>query len=299
MEALQAYAAFVRTFEAGSFSAVAREMGISQSAVSKQIAALESAIGVQLFARTTRKLQPTNEALQLYDHVRQLLDAVDSLKAAAGKRATASGTLRITMPNAYGRLRVCPRHPAFRDRHPMVRMDMLQTDHVVDMVEEGFELGIRMGTLAPSTLMARPIGIVDQLLVATPEYLARQKSPETPSDLAVHACVLYGKGSRWTRWAFESETGRHTVEVDGPLRCSDHQAMFELVCAHQGIALVPDWVVGDAIQTGRVRCLLPDFYPIPLPVNVVYPQTRFLSQRARSFIDYLVDDQRAPPSPSM
>lgn len=291
MDALQAYTAFVRSFEAGSFSAVAREMGISQSAVSKQIAALESGLGVQLFARTTRKLQPTNEALQLYDHVRQLLDAVDSLKAAAGKRATASGTLRITAPSAYGRLRVCPRLPAFLERHPLVKVEVLLTDQVVDLVEEGFELGIRLGTLAPSTLMARPIGIVEQVLVATPAYLARHKAPESPSDLAGHACVLYGKGARWTHWAFESDTGRHTVEVDGTIRCSDHQAMFDLVCADQGIALVPDWVAADAIKSGRVRWLLHDFYPIPLPVHVVYPQTRFLSQRARSFIDYLAAGQ--------
>lgn len=293
MDALQAYTAFVRSFEAGSFSAVAREMGISQSAVSKQIATLESGIGVQLFARTTRKLQPTHEALQLYDPVRQLLDAVDSLKTAAGKRATASGTLRITAPNAYGRLKICPRLPAFLEQFPLVKMDMLLTDQVVDLVEEGFELGIRIGTLAPSSLMARPIGIVDQVLVASPEYLAAHQVPESPSDLAGHTCVLYGKSARWARWAFESDTGRHTVEVDGAIRCSDHQAMFELVCAHQGIALVPDWIVGDAIKTGRVQWLLHDFYAIPLPVHVVYPQTRFLSQRARSFIDFLVGEQRS------
>jgi DNA-binding transcriptional LysR family regulator len=293
MDALQAYTAFVRSFEAGSFSAVAREMGISQSAVSKQIATLESGIGVQLFARTTRKLQPTHEALQLYDPVRQLLDAVDSLKTAAGKRATASGTLRITAPNAYGRLKICPRLPVFLEQFPLVKMDMLLTDQVVDLVEEGFELGIRIGTLAPSSLMARPIGIVDQVLVASPEYLAAHKVPEFPSDLAAHTCVLYGKSARWARWAFESDTGRHTVEVDGAIRCSDHQAMFELVCAHQGIALVPDWIVGDAIKAGRVQWLLQDFYPIPLPVHVVYPQTRFLSQRARSFIDFLVAEQRS------
>lgn len=292
MDALQTYAAFVRSFEAGSFSAVAREMGISQSAVSKQIAALESVIGVQLFARTTRKIQPTHEALQLYDHVRQLLDAIDSLKAAAGKRATASGTLRVTAPSAYGRLRVCPKLPAFLEQNPLVKVEMVLTDQIVDLVEEGYELGIRIGTLAPSTLMARPIGIVDQVLVATPEYLTRNTAPESPSDLANHACVLYGNGARWTRWEFESDTGRHAVGVDGSIRCSDHQAMFDMVCAHQGVALIPDWVVGDAIKEGRVRWLLQDFYPIPLPVHVVYPQTRFLSQRARSFIDYLVQQQR-------
>lgn len=293
MDALQSYTAFVRSVESGSFSAVARELGTSQSAISKQIAALESSLGVQLFARTTRRLQPTNEAVQLYEHVRQLLDAVESLKAAGGQRATAYGNLRITLPNAYGRLKICTKLPAFLESHPLVRLEILLTDQVVDLVEEGLELGVRIGALAPSTLMARPIGIVDQILVATPEYLARQRLPETPSDLAEHTCVLYGKGTRWTRWEFESETGRHAVEVDGVIRVNDHQAMFELVCAHQGIALVPDWAVGDAIQTGRVTWLLQDYYPIPLPVSIVYPQTRFLSQRARSFIDYFVADQRS------
>jgi DNA-binding transcriptional LysR family regulator len=300
VDPLQSYAAFVRSFEAGSFSAVAREMGTSQSAISKQIATLESSLGVQLFARTTRRLQPTHEALQLYEHVRQLLDAVESLKSAGGRRASASGTLRITLPSSYGRLRICPRLPAFLDQHPRVRMDILLTDQVLDLVEEGLELGVRIGTLAPSTLMARPLGIVDQVLIATPEYLARHRAPESPSDLADHACVLYGKGPRWTRWEFESESGRHAVEVDGAIRVDDHQAMFELVCAHQGIALVPDWVIGNAVQAGRVHWLLQDFYPIPLPVNIVYPQTRFLSQRARSFIDYLLAGQpaaAAAPSP--
>lgn len=294
MDALQSYTAFVRSFEAGSFSAVARELGTSQSAISKQIASLESSLGVQLFARTTRRLQPTHEALQLYEHVRQLLDAVESLRSASGRRATGSGTLRITLPNAYGRLKIGPKLPAFLDSHPLVRMEIVLTDQIVDLVEEGLELGVRIGALAPSSLMARPIGIVDQVLVATPEYLAKQRFPETPSDLAEHRCVLYGgKGARWARWEFESESGRHAVEVDGAIRINDHQAMFDLVCAHQGIALVPDWTVGDAIKTGRVTWLLQDYYPIPLPVSIVYPQTRFLSQRARNFIDYFVADQRS------
>ena len=293
MDAIQAYTAFVRSFEAGSFSAVAREMGISQSAVSKQIASLEATFGAQLFARTTRKLTPTTEALQLYEHVRQLLDAVESLRSAAGKRAIASGTLRITLPAAYGRLQICPRLPGFLEQFPLVKVEMLLTDQIVDLVEEGLELGVRIGTLPPSTLMARPIGIVDQVLVATPEYLSRSRAPESPSDLAGHACVLYSKTARWSRWEFESDSGRHAVEVDGPIRCNDHQVMLELVCAHQGVALVPDWVAADALKSGRVVSLLPDFYPIPLPVHVVYPQTRFLSHRARSFIDYLVAEQRA------
>lgn len=296
MDSVQAYTAFVRSFEAGSFSAVAREMGISQSAVSKQIASLETTFGVQLFARTTRKLAPTTEALQIYEHVRQLLDAVESLRSAAGKRAIASGTLRITLPAAYGRLRICPKLPAFLEQFPLVKVEMLLTDQVIDLVEEGLELGIRIGTLPPSTLMARPIGIVDQVLVASPGYLSAHRAPESPSDLETHTCVLYAKGARWSRWEFESDSGRHAVEVDGAIRCNDHQAMIELVCADQGIALVPDWAAAEPIKSGRVMSLLPDFYPIPLPVHVVYPQTRFLSHRARSFIDYIVAEQRARPS---
>lgn len=292
MDALQSYTAFVRSFEAGSFSAVAREMGTSQSAVSKQIAALENSLGVQLFSRTTRRLQPTAEALQLYEHVRQLLDAMDALKSASGRQAVASGTLRLTLPSSFAQRRIIPLLPGFLEKFPEVHLDIVLTDQVLDLVEEGLELGVRIGNLAPSTLMARPIGVIEQVLVASPPYLARHGTPETPQDLSTHSCVLYGSSPRWTRWEFESETGRHAVEVGGAVRVNDPQAMFELVCAHQGIALVPDWVIRDEIASGRVCWLMQDFYPIPQPVNFVYPQTRFLSQRARSFIDYILEQQR-------
>lgn len=292
MDALRSYSAFVRTFEAGSFSAVAREMGTSQSAVSKQIAALESSLGVQLFARTTRRLQPTAEALHLYEHVRQLLDAIEALRSPSNREAKASGTLRISVPSSYGRRRICPKLPKFLKQFPEVQLDIQLTDQVVDLIEEGLELGIRIGHLATSTLIARPLGIIDQRLVASSEYLSGRRVPESPTDLAEHLCILYGGGSRWSRWEFESETGRHAVEVNGPVRVNDPEAMFGLVLAHQGIALVPEWVVGDEITSGQVRWLLQDYYPIPQPVNMVYPRTRFLSQRARSFIDFFVAEQR-------
>jgi len=292
VDALQSYTAFVRSFEAGSFSAVAREMGTSQSAVSKQIAALENSLGIQLFSRTTRRLQPTAEALQLYEHVRQLLDAMDALKSASGRKAVASGTLRITLPSSYAQRRIIPLLPGFLEKFPQVNLDIQLTDQVLDLVEEGLELGVRIGNLAPSTLMARPIGVIEQVLVASPQYLQKHGTPESPLDLSNHSCVLYGGGTRWMRWEFESETGRHAVEVSGPVRVNDPQAMFELVCAHQGIALVPDWVISDEIKSGRVHWLMQDFYPIPQPVNFVYPHTRFLSQRARSFIDYILAEQK-------
>lgn len=188
MDPLQSYSAFVRSFEAGSFSAVARELGISQSAVSKQIASLEASLGVQLFTRTTRKLQPTTEALNLYDHVRQLLDAVETLRSARGEQSPARGTLRITLPTALGRHRICPRLPDFLQQNPMVDVEALLTDEVLDLVEEGIDLAVRIGTLSPSTLMARPWGLMDQVVVASPTYLAQRRAPESPSDLSEHRC---------------------------------------------------------------------------------------------------------------
>jgi DNA-binding transcriptional LysR family regulator len=288
----QAYSAFVRTFEAGSFSAVAREMGTSQSAISKQIAALEVSLGVQLFARTTRRLQPTAEALALYGHVRQLLDAVETLKTVHGLEAKASGTLRMSLPSAYGRHQIGPLLPKFLARFPNVRLDILLTDQAVDLIEEGLELGIRIGDLEASTLVTRSLGTIEYFLVATPEYLKRRGVPESPVDLVEHACILYSGGSRGTRWEFESENGRHAVEVSGPTYINDPDAMYGLVRADQGIALVPNWIVGDDIASGRVRWLLQDYYPLAQPVSVVYPQTRFLSQRARSFIDFVLAEQR-------
>jgi DNA-binding transcriptional LysR family regulator len=287
MDSLQAYAAFVRTFEAGSFSAVARELGTTQSAVSKQIASLERSLGVQLFARTTRRLQPTAEALQLYEHVRQLLDAVDGVRA--GERgAQLTGTLRVSAPSAYGRRRLCPLAPEFLRQHPLVRLEIVLTEQDSDLIGEGFELGVRIGELPASTLMARPIDSIEYLLVATPDYLERHGTPESPIELADHACIALGGSGRFARWEFESENGRQAVEVSGPVQVNDPDAVHALVCAHQGIGLLPRWVLGDDLERVRLRWLMPDYYPLSQRVSVVYPKTRFLSQRARRFIDFLL-----------
>lgn len=294
MDNVAAYTAFARACESGSFSAVARELGTTQSAISKQIASLESYLGVQLFARTTRRITPTDEALQLYDHVRQLLDAIDALRISTDKQASATGNLRLTMPTSYGRKHICPLLPKFLETHAQVRLDITLTDQAIDLVEEGMELSIRVGALASSTLMARPIGIADQLLVATPQYLDRIGRPDSPIDLATFSCITYGRGERWSRWEFESENGRQAVDVIGPVRANDPDVMYGMVLADMGIALIPEWVVDGDIASGRVEWLLQDYYPRPLPINIVYPQTRFLSQRARSFIDFVIAELRRP-----
>jgi len=293
MAKLLVYAAFARAYELGSFSAVGRELGLTQSTVSKHIAGLEAELGVQLFARTTRKLNPTLEAERLYEGVQHLLDAADAIHSAAGSaRAEPTGLLRITLPDSYGRAVVMPQVAKFLSRYPRVRLDVRLTDKSINLIEEGLELGVRIGDLSSSTLVARPLGIAEHLIVATSQYLAAHGEPLHPSDLAQHNCIVYTGFARANRWVFDSEQGRQVVEVPSTLGVNSADAMYGAVLHHVGIARVPAWVAQDDLRAGKVRALLPDDYPIPLPINIIYPQTRVLSLRARHFIDFLLEEHR-------
>jgi len=291
VDSTKAYQVFVRALEVGSFSAVAREMGTTQSSISKIIASLETSLGVQLFARTTRKLHPTDEALQLYEHARQLLDTVNALTSASRKaqKAEASGLLRLTIPHSYGRRRLMPLLARFIERYPKVKLDIVMKDDILDLISEGLELGVRIGTLPSNTLIARSLGIVEYTTVASARYLAQHGRPESPLDLAQHACIVSGTQSRWH---FESEHGRQSVDVSGPIRVNDAEAICQAVQADLGIAQIPDWLVRSDFAAHGLVPLLDDYYPIPKPVSIVYPQTRFLTQRARSLIDFLVAEMR-------
>lgn len=290
MPSLLTYTAFARAYELGSFSAVGRELGLTQSTVSKHIASLEGELKVQLFARTTRKLNPTPEAMRLYEGVQHLLEAADAIHSSiGGARAVPSGLLRITLPDSYGRAIVMPIVAQFLAAWPRVRLDVRLTDQTVDLIEEGVELGVRIGDLSSSTLIARPLGIVEHLIVATPAYLAAHGEPRHPTDLLQHNCIVYTGFARGNRWVFDSDQGRQTIEVPSTLGLNSADAIYGAVLQHVGIARVPAWVVGNDLATGRVRRLLPDDYPTPLPVNIVYPQTRLPSARARCFIEFLVE----------
>jgi DNA-binding transcriptional LysR family regulator len=291
MPSLIAYTAFARAFELGSFSAVGRELGLTQSTVSKHIATLEGELKVQLFARTTRKLNPTPEALRLYEGVQHLLEAADAIHSSiGGARAEPSGLLRIALPDSYGRAIVMPALARFLAKFPRVRLDVRLTDQAINLIEEGVELGVRIGDLASSTLIARSVGIVEHLIVATPKYLAVHGEPRHPTDLLQHNCIVYTGFAKGNRWVFDSDQGRQTIEVSSTLGVNSADAMYGAVLHHVGIARVPAWVVGSDIARGRVRRLLPDDYPTPLPINIVYPQTRGLSSRARCLIEFLLAD---------
>jgi DNA-binding transcriptional LysR family regulator len=291
MDRLAAFTAFARACETGNFSAVARELGVSQPTISKHIAAAEAHLGVQLFSRTTRRLQPTADARRLYPAVRQLLDALELVEAGSRRPIDApSGTLRVAVPESFGRAEIVPRLGRYLRRYPEVRLELRMTDATVDLVEKGAELGVRIGVLAPSSLIARRIGTVRHRVVAGRGYLKGRRAPLVPDELAGHDCIVYTGFARATEWAFDSEFGRHVIEVEPRLALDSADAIAEAVRADLGIALVPSWLLDAEIADGRVAVLLDDFYPPTLPIQIVYPETRWLSRRARSFIDFLIGE---------
>ncbi|PWR17536.1 LysR family transcriptional regulator [Zavarzinia aquatilis] len=290
MDGLQVLKAFVRALEVGSFSAVGRELGTSQSTVSKQIATLEESLGVQLFARTTRRLNPTAEALQLHEHVRQLLDALDTIKAGAPTPdAVPRGLLRLAAPTSFGRACIIPQVPHFLKRYPEVTLDVVLTDRVTDLVEEGFELAIRAGNLPSSSMIARSLGLTELSVVGAPSLFEGRRAPETPLDLSSWNVLIYTGIKSPGRWEFESEHGRQIAELQGSVRSNDLDAILDLCLDGLGLAALPDFMVDGPIREGRLRPVLNDYYLIPLPINVIYPQTRFLTLRARCFIDFLIE----------
>lgn len=294
MDILSQYRTFVKAIELGNFSLVAKELELSQSAVSKQVASLEADIGVQLFARTTRKITPTEEAIELYPHVIRLLQALSNIQTSgeAHKNLMITGTLRLSIPNTFGRKKILPSIPKFTEMYPKINLDIRLTNSTtkVDLVEEGIDLAIHIGELPPSTLMARSLGIIQTKLIATPEYLSRYGRPTYPSDLSEHQCLILTENLLNDRWVFESEQGREVISVTGPFRANDLQAIYDAALNNLGIAQIPDWVIDSDLEQGRIEWILKEYYSVPIPIRFIYPQTRFLSLRSRYFIDFMIKE---------
>ncbi len=295
---IEAYAAFARMMELGSFSAVGRQLGISQSTVSKHIAALEADFGAQLFLRTTRRISPTAEAVRIHEHIQRMLDAMESARAAVrGQLPEAAGLLRVALPVSLGQTLIVPLLPHFLELNPMMTIEAVLIDGVRDLVAEGFELAVVTASPSEGSMITRTLRVFEWVVVASPAYLANHPRPEEAIDLEKHD-VIRSNGADDTPLNFESENGRQAIRVCGRISTNSDSAAYDLACNGSGIAIVPGWLAQSDIATGRMVSLLPDHYLPAIPVSYIYPQTRFLSRRARSFIDFLVErvgqSQREP-----
>lgn len=291
MDRLTEMEAFVRVVDHGGFTEAARKMGVSKSAVSKHVAALEARLAVRLLNRTTRRVSLTELGLAYYDRARVVLaDALDADSMVTAMQATPAGSLRISAPVSFGVAQLSPAVAGFLCAFPEVDVNMVLDDRFVELVAEGFDLAVRIGVLQDSALKARKLAEARRLLVASPDYLAAMGAPRTLDDLGAHRLLHYTNLATGNFWRLRGASGeeRH-IRVGGRLTANNGDSLMRAAEAGIGVALLPSFILGDALETGRLVEVLPDRAPDLLGVFAVHPEARFPQPKLRAFVDFLVE----------
>jgi DNA-binding transcriptional LysR family regulator len=302
MDRLAAMRAYVQVVEAGSFVRAAEKLGASTSSTSRLIAELEAHLGARLLNRTTRKLSLTETGQAYYERCVQLLADIEEAEAAAGAAAAVpTGRLKLTCPYNLLAQPIGPALAEFNRRHPKVSFDVTVADRVIDLVDEGFDLAVRIGAPGGEQLVARRLGSTQLVACAAPAYLERNGTPRAPADIAAHRVLTYAYVSSPFQWRLVDGDGRtYEVRVAGPLHANSGELLVAAAVAGMGIAFEPDFVVGPHLARGELQRLLPEYSGPKLDVWAVYPSRRHLSAKVRAFIDYLAEvfaaDPLRPPS---
>jgi DNA-binding transcriptional LysR family regulator len=278
---------FVRIVDAGSFSAVAREMDMIQPTVSKQLTALEERLGVRLLNRTTRKLSLTDAGREYYQRCKRILDEVQELESEVSDlQNRPTGTLRVNAPVAFGHLYLVPLSFRFRTQYPGLATDLSLNDRYVDLVQEGFDIAIRFGELEDSQLVARHVGSSARICVASPAYLRAKGRPTTPADLKRHNCITYTY-LFGNEWRFDGPGGPETIRAFGDFRANSGLTIRAAALEGIGIANIPAFVVREDVESGRLVQVLPEYGPAPVRISAVYPSARLLSRKVKLFVDFI------------
>lgn len=285
MDRFQAMATFVRVVETGSFSAAARQLGVGQPAVSKTVAQLEEWLQARLLLRSTHGLTPTEAGAGYYERARAALREAEEAEAAARGAAGLSGRLRLAAPTTFARLLVVPRLPKFLARHPHLDVEVILDDRPIDLIAEGIDVALRLGSLADSTAVARRLASGGRAVVATPAYLARAGVPVSPADLAGHEAVIYTPLG--TSWLFRRAGAEASVVVQGRLRMSAAEGVRAAVLADLGLTIASEWMFAPDLASGAVMPVLADWALPPLDLWAVFPTGRLASAKARAFADFM------------
>jgi len=298
MDQLAALRALRRVVELGSFTAAADALGVSHTAVSRQISQLERHVGAQLLNRNTRRFALTSAGRQYHADSSAILDALDAADRAAGQHQhTPSGTLRINAPMAYGTLELAAWLPRFLQCHPDIDVDLVCNDRIVDLIEDGFDVALRLSRALPdSTLVARRLATSAVLAVASPAYVARHGLPATPDALHAHACLVYTLAAKPRDWTFiDGDGAAHTVTVRGSLQANTSVALRAAALGGLGIAAAADFIVRDDLAQGSLVPVLPGYAMPARALYALYPQSRLLSPKVRAFIDFAAAHYGAAP----
>ncbi|WP_458759670.1 LysR family transcriptional regulator [Afipia sp. TerB] len=290
MDRIDAMNVFVAVADQQGFAPAARRLGLSTSAVTRMVAALEDKVGARLLQRTTRSVTLTDVGTRYLERARRILADIEEAEASTrAERTEPSGRLVISAPLVFGRLHVRPLVTAYLDRYPDVSAELRLSDRMLNLVEDGVDIAVRVGELADSTLVARHIGDMRRLAVASPDYLKRRGVPQTPLDLAGHDLIQFTSTSSLSDWRFVDH-GKD-VRVPRASRFATNSADAAIQHAEQGggVALVLAYQAADAIAHNRLAILLADYEPPPSPIHLVYPTSRLLSAKVRAFVDTVVE----------
>jgi DNA-binding transcriptional LysR family regulator len=297
MDRLLSMAVFKRVVDAGSFAGAARHFGISPEMAGNHVRALEARLGVRLLNRTTRRLHLTEAGAAYHARCAQILSEIEEAEAEAGaQQAAPSGLLRLTGPLTFGEQHLGPAISDYLARYPSVSMEVFLSDRHVNLIDEGFDLAIRIGVPPDSTLIARRLALASLVLCAAPSYLERRGRPEQPSDLSRHSCLVYADLRSPRTWRFTAADGQvETVQITGPLSSNNPQLIVSLAVAGHGLILWPSFAVGAHILAGRLVPLLTTWHSRELAIQAIYPHRSLLSAKVRTFVDFLAERYAGEP----
>src|SRR5215467_170711 len=297
MDRILSMAVFKRVVDAGSFAAAARHLGMSPEMAGNHVKALEAHLGVRLLNRTTRRMHLTEAGAAYHARCAQILSEIEQAEAEAGsQQAAPSGLLRITGPLTFGELHLGSAISDYMARYPAVGVEVFLSDRYVNLIDEGFDLAIRIGEPPDSSLITRRLSSAHLVLCASPTYLERSGRPEKPTDLNGHACLVYADLRSPRTWQFIAPDGRvETVQVTGPFSSNNPQLLLSLAVAGHGLILWPSFAVAGSILAGRLVPSLTNWRSRELTIRALYPHRPLLSAKVRTFVDFLAD--RFGPEP--
>jgi DNA-binding transcriptional LysR family regulator len=300
MDRFTALRTFVTVVEKGSFAAAAEGLRLSRAMVTKHVADLEAHLDTRLLNRTTRRLSLTEAGTEFLSRSQEILDLLDEAeRAASASTANPSGTLRVNAPMSFGVLQLVDAIAAYHQACSEVSVELSLNDRMVDLVEEGFDLAVRIGTLKDSSLVARRLAPCRMMVAAAPDYLARHGRPTDPADLKDHRCLLYSYAAVGDVWRFQkaddADNTVREIKVAGPMRSNNGEALTRAAVQGMGVVLQPTFILAPALARGELDLLLANWTISPLGIYAVWPQGRHLSAKVRTFVDFLVERFRDTP----
>ena len=295
MDKFQEMRVFAAVVDAGSFVRAADELDLSKAAVSRLVSDLEARLGVRLLHRTTRKLSLTEQGEVFHERCRQLLDGVAEAEAEVITHSGAViGRLKVNVPVSFGLLHLAPLWPTFMAQHPQVVLDVTLSDRFVDLVDEGYDLAVRIARLQASSMVSRRLATMRMVLCASPQYLREHGAPARPEDLERHALISYTLLATGEQWELEGPEGNVSVKINPRMRTNSGDTCCAAAMGHQGIIFQPTFLVAQHLASGALVQVLPQYHSPEVGIYVVYPTRKHLTPKVRVLIDFLAEALRTP-----